>query len=217
MNGEAATEIAIPRPNLIGERQIILANPSKKPNNMTPPSPLPLQFLLTVLACSSAWAQQDGNSNTKTSSSSKVWSAIAFVNHGETTPFLRNKNPVLTPNGAQQLYRQGSAFRERYLIPAAAKNGSETGAPIQNLAQNALDNAQLRTLSQTDSWVAGGALAFMQGLYPPNNKALNDAAGGQTLAENHVGGSSNMTSYPLDGYQYPQIQTLPMTDASSIG
>lgn len=208
------TEISNPCPNFIVERQITITN---LPNKMTPPNSLLLQFLLTVFASSTVWAQQDGKSNPKTSTSSKVWSAIAFINHGETTPFLLNKNPVLTPDGAQQLYRQGSAFRERYLNPSAAKNGSETGAPIQNLSQNALDNAQLRILSQTDSWVAGGAVAFMQGLYPPNDKALNAAAGGQTLAENHVGGSSNTTSYPLNGYQYPQIQTLPMTDASSIG
>ncbi|KAJ6786825.1 hypothetical protein PWT90_02653 [Aphanocladium album] len=177
---------------------------------MTPPS-----ILLPLLAlATSAFAQEDGSSNQVTSTSSKVWAAVAFVNHGETNPFLLNKNPILTPNGAQQLYRQGTAFRGRYLAPSSATNASDA-ATIQGLSQNAIDNSQLRILSQTDSWVVGGAVAFMQALYPPNSKAFNAAAGGQVLAENHIG--SNTTSYPLDGYQYPQIETLPSTDVNSIG
>lgn len=177
---------------------------------MTPPRAL----LPLVAFAAGAWAQEDSDSNQVTSTSSKVWAAVAFVNHGETTPFLLNKNPVLTPKGAQQLYSQGAAFRSRYLAASTAKNASDVAA-IQGLSQNAIDNAQLRILSQTDSWVVGGAVAFMQALYPPNSKAFNAAAGGQMLAENHIGSST--TSYPLDGYQYPQIETLASTDVNSIG
>lgn len=184
---------------------------------MTPPSALlPLLLLALAAGTRTARAQEDGSSNQITSTSSKVWAAVAFVQHGETTPFLRSAHPVLTPGGAQQLYRQGTAFRGRYLAPSTAKNASSSdAATVQGLPQNAIDNAQLRILAQTDEWVVGGAVAFMQALYPPNTKAFNVAAGGDALAENHIG--ANTTSYPLDGYQYPQIETLPSTDASSIG
>ncbi|KAM3510881.1 hypothetical protein MY11210_005484 [Beauveria gryllotalpidicola] len=185
------------------------------------PSPaalLPLVLLLLALA-GRIRAQEDGSPNQITSTSSKVWAAVAFVNHGETTPFLRSASPVLTPSGAQQLYRQGAAFRERYLAPSTARNASSSSsseaATIKGLSQNAIDNAQLRILAQTDEWVVGGAVAFMQALYPPNSKALREAAGGQTLAKN--ADDSDTTSYPLDGYQYPKIETLASTDANSVG
>ncbi|OAA52879.1 hypothetical protein ISF_09262 [Cordyceps fumosorosea ARSEF 2679] len=181
---------------------------------MTPPTSL-LPLLALAVAGAAARPQEDGGSNAVTSTSGKVWAAVAFVNHGETTPFLLSSHPVLTPAGAQQLYRQGQAFRRRYLS-AAAGNATTTGAaPIRGLGQNAIDNTQLRVLSQRDEWVAGGAVAFMQALYPPDRTAFNAAAGGQALAENYVAG--NTTSYPLDGYQYPQIETLPSTDINSIG
>lgn len=177
--------------------------------------PSVLQLLVAgVLASIAASAQESTSNEQATTSNFKVWSAIAFVNHGDTTPFLLNQNPILTPDGAQQLHRQGQAFRSRYLTPPSAKNTSGAHGAIQGISQNGIDNTQLRILSQADSWAVGGALAFMQGLYPPNSTAFNDAAGGQTLAENHI--DSNTTSYPLDGYQYPQIETLSGTDVNSI-
>ncbi|PMB73877.1 hypothetical protein BM221_001304 [Beauveria bassiana] len=190
---------------------------------MTPPLAAALLPLLLLALAGRSRAQEDGSANQITSTSSKVWAAVAFINHGETTPFLRSASPVLTPSGAQQLYRQGTAFRGRYLAPSTVKNASSSSssssspeaATIQGLSQNAIDNAQLKILAQTDEWVVGGAVAFMQALYPPNSNAFSKAAGGQTSADN--GGNSNATSYPLDGYQYPQIETLASTDANSVG
>ncbi|KAM3551469.1 hypothetical protein ARSEF4850_007853 [Beauveria asiatica] len=181
---------------------------------MTPPSAALLPLLLALAG--RIRAQEDGSANQITSTSSKVWAAVAFVNHGETTPFLRSASPVLTPSGAQQLYRQGAAFRGRYLAPSTVRNTSSSeGATIRGLSQNAIDNGQMRVLAQTDEWVVGGAVAFMQALYPPNSKAFGKAVGGQALAEN--ADDSSTTSYPLDGYQYPQIETLASTDANSVG
>ncbi|KAM3432341.1 hypothetical protein NHJ13734_006922 [Beauveria thailandica] len=184
---------------------------------MTPPSAALLPLLLALAG--RIRAQEDGSANQITSTSSKVWAAVAFVNHGETTPFLRSASPVLTPSGAQQLYRQGAAFRGRYLAPSTVRNTSSSssseGATIRGLSQNAIDNGQMRVLAQTDEWVVGGAVAFMQALYPPNSKAFGKAIGGQALAEN--ADDSSTTSYPLDGYQYPQIETLASTDANSVG
>ncbi|KAM3553293.1 hypothetical protein MY1884_006755 [Beauveria asiatica] len=181
---------------------------------MTPPSAALLPLLLALAG--RIRAQEDGSANQITSTSSKVWAAVAFVTHGETTPFLRSASPVLTPSGAQQLYRQGAAFRGRYLAPSTVRNTSwSEGATIRGLSQNAIDNGQMRVLAQTDEWVVGGAVAFMQALYPPNSKAFGKAVGGQALAEN--ADDSSTTSYPLDGYQYPQIETLASTDANSVG
>ncbi|XWX00557.1 hypothetical protein V2A60_008577 [Cordyceps javanica] len=171
---------------------------------MTPPF-LALLSLFLALAIRSAWAQEGGAANQVTSTSSKVWAAVAFINHGDTTPFLLRSHPALTPDGAQQLYRQGKQFRSRYLAPpATAKNGTSDAAPIQGMRQDGIDNTQLRILSQTDEWVVGGALAFTQALYP----AFNATAAGESV---------NRSTYPLGGYQYPQIETLAVTDANSIG
>ena len=51
----------------------------------------------------------------------KVWAAVAFINHGERTPVIANLRTVLTPEGAQQMLRQGTAFRARY-IPDGVNN-----------------------------------------------------------------------------------------------
>ncbi|POR34591.1 Heterokaryon incompatibility protein 6, OR allele, partial [Tolypocladium paradoxum] len=149
----------------------------------------------------------------------KVWAAVAYINSGERTPLIGGLRTVLTPGGAQQLWRQGSAFRSRYLTGGGSdSNSNSTGgvAPIQNMPKDAIDNRQLAVLSQADDWVAAGALAFIQGLYPAKTGAFVDAAGGTDLGHDYVHGS-NVTEYPLNGYQYPKIQTLTTADSSSVG
>ncbi|KYK61751.1 hypothetical protein DCS_02894 [Drechmeria coniospora] len=137
----------------------------------------------------------------------RVWAAVAYVNHGESTPLLGGLQTVLTPEGAQQMQRQGIAFRSRYL---------NNGTQIQGINVVAIDNLQLNISSQTDDWVAASALAFMQGLYPPDVMALLAAGGGTDLGLNLVAGS-NTTDYPLLGYQYPRVRTLSNETSASLG
>lgn len=156
-----------------------------------------------------AQAGDDSNADTR------VWAAVAYINSGERTPAIGGLQAVLTPEGAQQLWYQGSAFRARYLTGGGNGPGANNTA-IQDMAKDAIDNRQLTVLSQADEWVAAGALAFMQGLYPAKTGAFVVGAGGQDLGHDYPGGS-NVTEYPLNGYQYPKIQALTAEDSSSVG
>ncbi|KAK5997801.1 hypothetical protein PT974_00163 [Cladobotryum mycophilum] len=182
---------------------------------MTPLRSLRLQMLhaplLLVLLAVGVHAQ---------ASSNKVWAAVAFINHGEKTPDFGGLQTVLTPAGAQQMLRQGAAFRSRYLSGSTSERNSSSAnaiglAPIQNIAVDAIDNSQLDILSQQSQWVTGGAMAFLQGLYPANKGALNSLAGGEDLV-NDFAANSSQTSYPLGGYQYPNIQSFSSNDPASV-
>ncbi|UZP34107.1 hypothetical protein NXS19_001923 [Fusarium pseudograminearum] len=165
--------------------------------------------LITALSLTHAVAAQ----------SNKVWAAVAFINHGETTP--ATLRTVLTPEGAQQLWRQGTAFRARY-IPDGVNNSDYENiqtAYFQDLKPDVIDNDDLEIMSQPDEWVSGSALAFMQGFYPPAPNAFDNSTGGKEIAVN-LASSDNKTEYPLDGYQYPKIQVPGISDpeyASLLG
>ncbi|KAI1804561.1 phosphoglycerate mutase-like protein [Daldinia bambusicola] len=151
------------------------------------------------------------------SANETVWASFAYVLHGERTPALGEHVSSLTPLGAQQLYSQGSLFKARYLSSNSSlsdeDNAITTNSPIVGLERQALDNSQLSLFSTTDDYVVGGALAFLQGLYPPVTQVFADNNGGanaSTLANGTV------VNYPLDGYQYPNIRSVPTTDPNSI-
>lgn len=156
------------------------------------------------------------NSAAAQSSGDKVWAAVAFVNHGERTPIISDMRTILTPEGAQQMWRQGTAFRARYLRNSVNDSDFDDiqTAYIQKLNIDVIDNDDVDILSQTDEWVSAGAMAFMQGLYPPSPNAYDATAGGEDLGLNLDLGDNN-TEYPLNGYQYPNIRTASYMDPSS--
>jgi hypothetical protein len=173
--------------------------------------------LLSVLATASVAFAQPESDNDRAKSSSKVWAAVAYINHGEITPRLLSgyTEMLLTPPGAQQMYRQGDAFRNRYLTASGSASNSTRNSPIQGLSKDAIESSNVVVLSQSTGWVSTAALAFSQGLYPPNTDAFSDAAGGKALSENFPAG--NTTDYPLSGYQYPYVNTISMGNPGSIG
>lgn len=176
------------------------------------PSQCRLSILLAIAVLSlGTSAQSDEPLDTK------VWAVVAYINHGEKTPTLGGLDNVLTPMGARQMWRQGSAFRNRYLGAANSTllSNSTENTTIQGIARDAISNNQLTILSQTDEWVAGGAVAFLQGLYPPTESSFNSFAGGSQMAEDVVSGSDPV-DYPLGGYQYPNIETLSASDSASV-
>ncbi|KAK2591091.1 hypothetical protein QQS21_011224 [Conoideocrella luteorostrata] len=146
-------------------------------------------------------------------SNPQVLAAVAFVNHGETTPSQNGGRSILTPIGAQQMLRQGTAFRNRYL-KGGYGNGttpnSTEAAPIQSISIDTVDNTNLKIMAGTNSGLVNSATAFMQGLYPP--KAVNSS---DPLAHNYDQGS-NATDYPLNGYQYAKVLTFSNADSDSI-
>lgn len=160
--------------------------------------------LSALLAGVSAQSDDDG-------SHTKVWAAVVFVNHGENTPAdSSTSRTVLTPEGAQQMWRQGNVFRSRYLNASDA-NATDS-APIEGMQHDVVDNTVIDIYSQSEEYVAGGAMAFLQGLYPPQTKSFNTLSGGSDISHDYADNST--VEYPMDGYQYPFIQTL--SDENSL-
>lgn len=152
------------------------------------------------------WAQSSNGSD-----SGKVWAVVAFINSGERTPVISDRW-MLTPEGAQQMRRQGRAFRARYLanVTDPDYDGIEV-ARLQDMSADEIDNTVLDLTSQSEESVTAGAMAFFQGLYPPSPNAFG--TDGDIARDYSEGG--NITDYPLNGYQYPNIRTLSILDPLS--
>jgi hypothetical protein len=148
---------------------------------------------------------------TGTSAATQVtWGSVAFVNHGEKIPYLNHGSNNLSPLGAHQLFSAGSVIRDQYLSPPVNVSRQTTGTPINGLNVNDIENTQLYIASQSDEYVSSSAMAFMQGLYPPRS------SGTQTVDGESIMGNGSLLQYPLDGYQYPNIETLGPLDFNSI-
>ncbi len=150
------------------------------------------------------------------STNETVWSSFAYILYGERTPLRGQLEPSLTPLGAQQLYSQGSLFRSRYLSNSSLSdedNAITTNSPIAGIERLSLDNSQLSLYSTADDYVVGGALAFMQGLYPPVTVTFAYDNGGVNASRLANG---TMIDYPLNGYQYPTISTVTLTDVNAV-
>jgi hypothetical protein len=151
----------------------------------------------------------------------RVWAAVAYINHGDKTPSLGSDEEMLVPEGAQQLWRQGAAFRARYLNQTSGGDSGNSSveevAPIHGISTEALNNAQIDIAAAADEWVVAGALAFMQGLYPPMKGSVAELPGGEDMARNLAENDTDLVEYPLDGYQYPILRTLTAHDRDSPG
>jgi hypothetical protein len=138
--------------------------------------------------------------------------------HGERTPLEGNLSIALTPLGAQQMFAQGAAFRQRYLQDPAGANQTEnritTRESIHGISRIAIDNNQLDIIASKDSFIATGALAFIQGLYPPIPQAFSPGVGGNNVS--YSTDTNNFTEYPLGGYQYPAIDAVSLLDEQSV-
>lgn len=144
-----------------------------------------------------------------------TYGTVAFIRAGESTPWVRSGNQLLTAVGAQQMHELGSNFRGRYI-------DEESGAtrlgvrPIAGMSQAQLDPNQLFIQTLNRPHLVASAQAFMQGLYPPSS--LNDTRNGPWPdAVGLLGNrSAGAVDYPLDGYQYANIQSLSDVDYQTI-
>lgn len=85
--------------------------------------------------------------------------------------------------------------------------------PINELRSFNIDNTQLTVMTPDDEAQAGSAMAFMQGLYPPRDYTEVDEENMYAPWDNGTGG---WIQYPLDGYQYPHIDSLGLLDLNYI-
>lgn len=159
-----------------------------------------MALLLTALTLlSSALAQTDAQI---------TWSAVTYTYHGEKTPSLVGSSYHLTPLGAQQLYSAGQLIRARYVDSSLNASGLFLApATINGLETSIIDNSQLYVLATDDEFIAGSALAFLQGVYPPVGFVIYD--------ETEM---ANLTAIegPLNGYQYPNVESVSANDFDYI-
>lgn len=133
--------------------------------------------------------------------------AFAFIRTGERTPLARSDGPVLSALGANQMYALGENFRARYIAGNPGALGMER---IANLSQNILSDDQIMIQTLDNQYLASSAQAFMQGLYPPHG--IKNGTGDPTglLADGTV------LDFPLNGYQYANIQASTDRDPASL-
>ncbi|KAL2135614.1 hypothetical protein VTI74DRAFT_7761 [Chaetomium olivicolor] len=128
--------------------------------------------------------------------------------YGDHTPFAAPDPATLTPLGANQLYNQGSSFRDRYVRPK--RHDDFVG--IVGISPKTIDNSQLHVESSTEECSSASALAFVQGLYPQFPHVHCDFE----VPEAYRYPNDTIENYPLSGYQYPNLRTVSKHDPDSI-
>ncbi|KAF1944502.1 phosphoglycerate mutase-like protein [Clathrospora elynae] len=133
--------------------------------------------------------------------------AFAFIRTGERTPLLRDSPQKLTALGANQMHELGQNFRSRYI--AGDSPGLLGVEHIAGMSPDVLDNNQILVQTLELPHLVSSAQAFMQGLYPPHGMAngTGDATG--LLA------NGTIMDYPLNGYQYANIQAASQDEPNS--
>jgi hypothetical protein len=138
----------------------------------------------------------------------QIWGSVIYTRYGDRTPYVLPTPDTLTPLGARQMYSAGDRFKDRYLTPT----GGDGHTVIQNISPVQLQHDQVRILSLNQQFVAASAQAFMQGLYPPLQTSSNATF---IVRQSTLANGSNILS-PLDGYQYPQMDTTSFLDLDSV-
>ncbi|KAK5112635.1 hypothetical protein LTR62_003950 [Meristemomyces frigidus] len=141
-----------------------------------------------------------------------VWSSTIFSRTGERTPEVLGYIPTaLTSYGANQAYRSGAFFRDRYIASSGSTNNLISTAPLQGLSANTIEPFQVYFHALDEQYSIASAQAFVQGLYPPNT--INSSAA-RLLDPTSILSNSTYVESPLDGYQYPEIHTSGGLDAA---
>ena len=106
------------------------------------------------------------------------------------------------------MYTLGQNFRTRYITGNSPSGlGKEH---IAGMSTNTLDNEQIMVKTLDKQYLMASAQAFMQGLYPPHalGNGTGDASGLLT--------DGTAIDFPLNGYQYANIQSTGELDPESI-
>jgi hypothetical protein len=138
--------------------------------------------------------------------------AFAFIRTGERTPSIRSgSSPTLTALGAQQMFSLGQNLRTRYL---AGSSPSALGVQhIDGMSPYTLNNEQVLVQTLDSQYLVSSAQAFMQGLYPPYS-ILN--GNGTWFSTSSLLSNGSAIDFPLNGYQYANIQSSGQLDYESI-
>lgn len=108
---------------------------------------------------------------------------------------------------------KGAYFRNRYISSANVPSAMGPSA-IAGLSSWNLDNDQISVMTIDGESTDVAAQAFMQGFYPPYSLSSNASA--QYLDPSSVLSNDTYIDNPLNGYQYPLVQTFSALDPDSI-
>lgn len=134
-----------------------------------------LPLLLTTLSTLSAVHAED------------VLGVYIFHRHGDRT--AKAWKPVnLTALGADQTFRSGSYYRQRYV-------DSDADSKIKGLSSSVAVLSQIDTTAPLDAVLQNSALTFLQGLYPPTGQV-------EILA------NGSRIEGPLNSYQYIPVNSI---------
>lgn len=142
----------------------------------------------------------------------EVLSSFIYSRHGDRTPLFSPEPSILTPYGAQQMHSLGAGFRERYLT--ASFNDAQVSTLIRDMSHYRLDTSEVVVLTSDHQYTMASSQAFMQGLYPP----LSDDSSYNFTRVADFSDLANGTNIiaPLNGYQYPEINSASSYDLNSI-
>ena len=119
-----------------------------------------------------------------------VLGVYIFHCHGDRT--AKAQPPVSMTNlGAAQAFSSGAFYRDRYV-------SSEADMHIRNLSSDIAVHSQLSVTAPADPVLENSAIAFLQGLYPPNPELEIEADGSTVIS-------------PLGGYQYIPVEAVDTT------
>ncbi|KAK3399863.1 histidine phosphatase superfamily [Sordaria brevicollis] len=117
-----------------------------------------------------------------------ILGAYIFSRHGDRT--TKAYSPVkLTALGAEQVYRSGAYYRNRYI-------DEKSSSRINGISSDLADLTELSVTAPVDNVLQGSAGIFLQGLYPPAGSVNSQKLANGTTIE-----------APLSGYQYIPVNT----------
>jgi histidine phosphatase superfamily protein (branch 2) len=102
---------------------------------------------------------------------------------------------------------KGSFFRSRYI-----GNGLKSEFPIIGLSQNSYNELPIEIESIDEQYATASVMAFFQAFYPPH--LLDPEV--DVLVGDFIMANGTTDNYPMNGYQYPMIETRSEYDPDSI-
>ena len=122
-------------------------------------------------------------------SAERVLGAYIFSRHGDRTAKVFG-NTQLTDLGYAEVFTSGSYWNSRYVDSSSDKQ-------IEGITDPIVTANQVNASAPSDAVLQNSATGFLQGVYPPAQKAANQTLGNGTVVDS-----------PLNGYQLIQLQTL---------
>ncbi|KAJ5919544.1 hypothetical protein N7454_009379 [Penicillium verhagenii] len=121
-------------------------------------------------------------------SAERVLGAYIYARHGDRTAKVLGSTQ-LTDLGYYEVFAAGSVYHDLYVSSSSDKQ-------IEGISDPIVKASQMNASAPSDAVLQNSATGFLQGVYPPAQKAANTTLGNGTVIDS-----------PLNGYQLIQLQT----------